>query len=265
MNFWVWGIFNLFDHGLVRYLLDRLSPNETGRAALIGGAFALCVILPYLLGSINCALLISRYVYHDDIRKYGSGNAGSTNMLRTYGKKASIVTFIGDGLKGVLSVIIACLLFGSPESEPFFIYLVTAAYLSAFFCVFGHIFPCFAHFRGGKGFATSATVIIVLNPVIAAILACIFFPLVAVSRYISLGSVMAVLIYPILLASFDKTQAQPYGVPVIFALLIAAAVTFAHRGNIVRIFNHTERKLVLKKDKVKEEGTASAPDDKTDA
>ena len=124
MNFWVWGIFNLFDHGLVRFLLDRFSPGETGRAALIGGAFALSVIVPYLLGSVNCALLISRFVYHDDIRKYGSGNAGSTNMLRTYGKKASIITFAGDGLKGVIAVIFACLLFGAPESEPFFIYLV---------------------------------------------------------------------------------------------------------------------------------------------
>ena len=252
MKFWVWGIYNLFDNGLVRYLLARLQPNDSGRAALIGGAFALCVIVPYLLGSINWALVISRVFYHDDIRNYGSGNAGATNMQRTFGLKAAIPTFLLDGLKGVLSIVLACALFGHPESEPYFFYTVTAAYMAAFFTIFGHVFPCFAHFKGGKGFACTALCILVLNPAVFCVLLFGFFPLVIGTRYVSLGSVVTALFYPVFLSSFDSVFTH-YGINSLFAFLIAALITWAHRSNLKRIMNHTERKISLgRKNKPKE-------------
>lgn len=245
MNFWTWGIYNLFDNGLLRYLLARLNPTDEGRAALIGGAFALCVIVPYLLGSINWALVISRVFYHDDIRRHGSGNAGATNMMRTFGMKAAVPTFLGDGLKGVLSIVFACAIFGHPESEPYFFYTVTAAYMAAFFAILGHVFPCFAHFKGGKGFACTALCILVLNPAIFCVLLFVFFPLVIGTRYVSLGSVVTALFYPVFLSSFDSIAELPYGISSLFAFLIAALVTWAHRSNLKRIMNRTERKISL--------------------
>ena len=242
--FLIWGIYNWFENGLLRTLFAKYSFGEGTTALLIGLAFVFCIAVSYLLGSVNFALVVSKIFYHDDIRNHGSGNAGATNMGRSYGKKAAILTFLGDGFKGVISILIACVIFGHPTSEPYYLFLVYAAYLSAFFCIFGHVFPCFSHFRGGKGFATTTLAIIALNPFIAAILAVIYFPLVAMTRYISLGSVVIALFYPIILHSFDTVTLR-YGVPSLVALMIAALVTFAHRGNLKRIMDRTERKLKL--------------------
>ena len=105
-------------------------------------------------------------------------------------------------------------------------------------------FPCFSRFRGGKGFATMSLCVIALNPFIALILLCIYIPLVAMTRYISLGSVVIALFYPIILHSLD-TITMRYGVPSLFALMIAALVTWAHRANLKRIMDRTERKIKL--------------------
>ena len=197
-----------------------------------------------MLGSVNFALVVSKIFYHDDVRNHGSGNAGATNMGRSYGKKAAILTFLGDGLKGVVAILIACAIFGHSTSDLYYLHLVNAAYLSAFFCIFGHVFPCFSHFRGGKGFATMALCVIALNPFIALILLCLYIPLVAMTRYISLGSVVIALFYPIILSSFNKVTVQ-FGVPSLVALMIAALVTWAHRANLKRIMDRTERKIKL--------------------
>lgn len=248
---WVWGIYNLFQNGLLRILMNSTAANESISALLIGLGFVLCFACAYLLGSVNFALVISKIFYHDDIRKYGSGNAGATNMGRTYGKKAAIFTFLCDGLKGVASILIACAVFGCPSQERYYIFLVTAAYFSAFFCSLGHVFPCFAHFKGGKGFATTALSVFALNPIIALLLCCIFFPLVLLSKYVSLGSVVTVLFYPIMLSTLDSMpKSSHYGVSSLVACLIAALVTWAHRGNLKRISAGTERKLELRKRKV---------------
>ena len=260
---WVWGIYNLFDNGLLRLLLGRFAHSEGTVALFIGLAFLLCLTVSYLLGSVNFALVISRIFYHDDIRKYGSGNAGATNMGRTYGKKAAIATFLCDGLKGVVSILFACAVFGCPPNERNFIFLVTAAYFSAFFCSLGHVFPCFSHFRGGKGFATTALSVFALNPIIGLILCCIFFPLVLLSKFVSLGSVVTVLFYPILLSTFDSMPVSThYGVSTLVACLIAALVTWAHRGNLKRIYHGEERKLELGR---KKSVPTSAPTEDTES
>ena len=242
--FLIWGIYNWFDNGLLRVLFGKFSFGESTTALIVGLAFVFCIVVSYLLGSVNFALVVSKIFYHDDVREHGSGNAGATNMGRSYGKKAAVLTFLGDGLKGVISILIACAIFAHPTSEKYYIFLVYAAYLSAFFCIFGHVFPCFSRFRGGKGFATMSMSVIALNPFIALVLLCIYIPLVAMTRYISLGSVVIALFYPIILHSFD-TITMRYGVPSLIALMIAALVTWAHRGNLKRIMDRTERKIKL--------------------
>ncbi|MBQ9802957.1 MAG: glycerol-3-phosphate 1-O-acyltransferase PlsY [Clostridia bacterium] len=232
---------------------------------LVGCGFVAVILISYLLGSINWALVISKCRYHDDIRNHGSGNAGTTNVLRTYGKKAAILTFLGDGLKGVLSVVIACAIFGYPMLvgevageviyDVHYIHLVTAAYLAALFAVIGHIFPIFSKFRGGKGFATFLFSTLALNPVLCVFLVAIFFILVLGAHYVSLGSIVTACMYPVMLSSFDTAYTK-YGVGTVFALLIAALVTWSHRTNIKRLLNHTERKTYFfgKKDKAEDKG-----------
>lgn len=261
MNFLVFGIYDLFRNGIIRRILNATELPEGGRAAVLGGGFLLCIVVAYLLGSINWALVISRVVYHDDVRRYGSGNAGTTNILRTYGRKAAILTFVGDTLKGAVAVLFACLVFGYPASEPYYLHLVCAAYLSAFFCIFGHVFPCFSHFKGGKGFATMAGVILVLDPVIFLILFAMYVPLVLLSHYVSLSSIIAAMFYPVLLSSFDSTRPIPLGVHALIAMLIAALIVWCHRSNIKRLLNHTENKFYLKKRAPKEEPTAASEDE----
>ena len=249
INFMVWGIYNLFDNGLLYRLAQKNAFSESQEALAIGLGFAFCIIFSYLIGSVNCALVVSRLFFHDDVRRHGSGNAGATNVLRSYGKKAGLLTFAGDGLKGALCIVVACLIFGRPAVDSRYIYLIAAAYFSAFFCIFGHVFPCFAKFRGGKGFATLAVSVLCLNPFIFAILCVVFFPLVLMTKYVSLGSVVAALLYPVFLSTFDSMKfsdtetSTHYGISTLVAFLIAMLVTWAHRGNIKRIMNHTERKL----------------------
>ncbi|MBR6728246.1 MAG: glycerol-3-phosphate 1-O-acyltransferase PlsY [Clostridia bacterium] len=263
MGFLTTGIYHLFDYGLLQWLFDRngITQEQTSFAVLVGVGLLVCVLLSYLLVSVNFALVVSKLLFHDDVRQHGSGNAGATNITRTYGKKAGVLTFLGDGLKGVVAIVIACALFGG-----LYPHLITAAYLSAFICIVGHVFPIFAHFHGGNGFATTAMCIIVLNPFVALILLAIFMILVLGTKYISLGSVVTALFYPIFLSMFDQLQVPPYGpygINVLFAFLIAALVTWAHRGNLKRIREGTERRMGDKK-KAVTQTVAAEPEEDTD-
>ena len=256
---WTAGIYNLFTNGLLNLIRTKTTLNEQGEAALIGAGLVLVVVLSYLLGSVNWAIVVSRVFYHDDIRRHGSGNAGTTNVLRTYGKKAAIVTFLGDGLKGVLSIVIACLIFGFPMTgkllengyttyDIHYIHLITAAYLAAFFAMLGHIFPVFSKFRGGKGFATFLFTVMALNPIICLMLIAIFVLIVSGTHYVSLGSIVTVAFYPILLGSFDSAVSH-YGISVLFAFLMGAIVVWSHRANLKRLLDRNESKTYFFKKK----------------
>ena len=240
----MWGIYDLFQNGIVRSVLTKNELSDSGIAAVIGAGLVLCVLVAYLLGSLNTALIISKLVYHDDVRRYGSGNAGTTNVMRTYGRNAGIFTFVGDALKGILAILFACVMFGFPSQEYDYIFLITATYMSAFFCIFGHVFPCFSHFRGGKGFATMVGVILVLNPSIFLILFALYVPLILMTHYISLCSIIMAMLYPFILSSFDTAFAPiPRGINVFFALMIGLLITWCHRSNIKRLWEGTERKF----------------------
>lgn len=252
------GIQDLFKSGIVRAILGS-GRSESVAALVMGLGFGVCILIPYLLGSINTALIVSKLFFHDDVREHGSGNAGTTNILRTYGKKPAIITFAGDALKGVLSVVIACVIFGHPLTEYGYFHLITAAYMAAFFCIFGHIFPIFSHFRGGKGFATLAGVILVLNPFLFLILLCMYAAMVLLSHFISLSSVVAALFYPLMLSVVTKITSlhMPFGTDVLFATAMGALITWAHRSNLRRIFDGNERKFYLFKPKTVESAPAA--------
>jgi glycerol-3-phosphate acyltransferase PlsY len=198
----------------------------TAYALLTGGAILLCM-LTYLVGSLNFSIIISKHYHNDDIRNYGSGNAGTTNMLRTYGRRAAVLTLIGDALKAIVSTLYGYALLG-----------FTGAYVAGFFCILGHCFPIWYKFKGGKGIVTVAFMVLMLDPIVFAILFFIFFALVFATKMVSFGSVICVMLFPILL---DRIEGP--GIPVIFAMLITVLVVFMHRENILRIFHGEESKI----------------------
>ena len=206
--------------------------------------FLVCIVA-YLLGSINTSILISR-MYGTDIRKHGSGNAGATNTLRTLGKKAAVMVVLGDAVKGVLAIVLTgflvklCANLGAEVLENAEMYRCCAG----FFAIMGHNFPIYFKFRGGKGVLTSAAVIAVLEPVIFFCLIAIFVIIVAITRYVSLGSVcsaVGLIVLPVMILGFDHL---PF---LIFGVLAGLSAIFMHRGNLIRLKKGTERKLGEKK------------------
>ncbi|MBO7148518.1 MAG: glycerol-3-phosphate 1-O-acyltransferase PlsY [Clostridia bacterium] len=200
----------------------------------------ICLALGYFFGGVNCAIIFSRLIYKDDIRKYGSKNAGMTNMLRTYGKGAAALTLVGDLMKTVIAVLVSRLIFGEP-----------GAYIAGLGSVIGHIYPCYFGFKGGKGVAAVAAMILCTNPLCFVILISIFLILVLGYKYVSLGSVMAMMLYPIILNRLGELDI----VPVVCSFAAAILIIFKHRENIKRLLNGTENKIKLftKKDVVKKE------------
>ncbi len=224
------------------FLESEGTKTGAGFFTLIVLGFLVMTILPYMLGSLNFAIIISKLFYHEDIRNYGSGNAGMTNMLRTYGKGAAAVTFIADAMKAVLSVLLGRLIFG-----------IIGAYVAGLSCILGHIFPVFYKFRGGKGVVTAAIMIFMTNWKVGLILLLIFVILVAFTKYISLGSVMCVLLYPLVLNRMNVLAIERYPAPVIvylFAIVLTSVIVIKHASNIKRLISGTENKLSFsKKDK----------------
>ena len=198
-------------------------------------------ILGYLLGSVNGAIVISRLVYKDDVRKYGSKNAGMTNMLRVYGKKAAIYTILVDFTKGMLAVIMARLAFAGQTLA------FDPAYISAIFTIIGHIFPIYFKFKGGKGILAALGVITVLNPLVMLFMLLTFIPLCFVTKIVSLSSILGAFFYPIVTCLLKLYMGEPYLIDTILASVIAVMIIFMHRENIKRLLNGTERKFGEKK------------------
>ena len=228
---------DFFSLGFIgKYINDNSATLSSG--AIIGvwvTGFILCAVIAYLLGSLNFAIIISGRTYKQDIREYGSKNAGMTNMMRTYGKKAAGLTLLGDALKAVVAGLIGYAVLGQ-----------LGAYVAGTACVIGHMFPVFYKFKGGKGVVTTAASVLMCNPFVFVIMLVIFVIIVAGTRYISLGSVMCMLMYPFVLNTIDTwlSGGCPY---VIFALLMAVLVIFKHRENIKRLRQGKENKFSFKK------------------
>ena len=226
----------ILDRGIVGNLLYDATVSPTGQAVWIVIAAVLCIAIPYFLGSINFAILISKTVYKTDIRSYGSGNAGATNMMRTFGKKTAFMTFGGDALKAFVSGALGYLLLGQ-----------YGAHIAGLFCVLGHMFPIYYKFKGGKGVVTTAVSMLMCNPFVFLILLVIFVIIVGFTKYISLGSIMCALLYPIILDRIEKFVNGVSRAYVVIPMIIAALVVFMHRENIKRLMNGTENKFSFKK------------------
>lgn len=206
--------------------------------------YIIIAIIAYVIGSINFSVIISKKMAGFDVREKGSGNAGTTNMLRSVGKKAAAITLLCDILKGVVAILIALLAGNIVKNVDRAVLVQIAGIL----VVVGHTFPIFFEFKGGKGVATSLGVIMMINWQIGLI--CLVFALVimAFSKMVSMGSVGAAILFPIL-TLFINTNfiVQESGMKYfVFSVILAAMVIFNHRANIKRIANGTENKLSFK-------------------
>lgn len=197
-------------------------------------------LISYLIGSINSSILISKAVTGKDIRKSGSGNAGATNMLRTMGKKYAAITLIIDILKGVVALIIARLMQGLGV-EPW------AEYIAGVCVVLGHNFPVFFGFKGGKGVATSLGVVMMLDWKIGLAVLIIALAVMATTRYVSLGSIIAAVTFIVLQIAVMLISGNFNLVRFVCVMILGILLIVRHSANIVRLLNHTENKLGQKK------------------
>jgi glycerol-3-phosphate acyltransferase PlsY len=206
--------------------------------------YVIVAIIAYLIGSINFSIIFSKKMAGIDIREKGSGNAGTTNMLRSVGKKAAALTLICDILKGVIAIVIAIVL-GKLINIADKSLLVQISGISV---VIGHTFPIFFGFRGGKGVATSLGVLIMSNWQIGLI--CLVFALVLMllTKMVSLGSIGAAILFPVLTLFIRNNYIVDEGTGYfIYSVILAVIVVFNHRANVKRLLNGTENKISLKK------------------
>lgn len=208
--------------------------------------YIIVAIIAYAIGSISFSVIISKKMAGFDVREKGSGNAGTTNMLRSVGKKAALITLICDILKGVIAIVFAIIV-GKINPELNGALLVQ---LAALFAVVGHTFPIFFEFKGGKGVATSLGVILLVNWEIGLI--CLIFALVlmVLTKIVSIGSIAAAILFPVL-ALFINECYIIEGNYVIFAILMGAFITYNHRSNIKRLLEGKENKINFSKENSK--------------
>ncbi len=195
----------------------------------------LIVLFAYLCGSISSAVWYGRIVYGVDVRKHGSGNAGATNSLRVLGKTAGIIVLVIDLLKGILPVLIAKYL-DFPESIVF---------LVGFATVVGHLLPVFSGFKGGKGVATSMGVVLAIMPLAALVCFVVFVLTVLLTKYVSLGSILGGLSFPISVLALSPDHTVYLR---LFSVVLALLLIFTHRKNMERLFAGVESKLGKKKE-----------------
>ena len=189
----------------------------------------LVVIIGYFLGSISSGVVLSKLIKKSDIRSQGSGNAGTTNMLRIHGKGMALITFLCDILKGIIAVYIGKALVGAE----------LGGVLGVLGAVLGHNYPVFFGFKGGKGIATSFGSLLFVYPIQALAAFTVFLILVYITHYVSVGSIVAAFTLPalvLLTTPFD---------PIIWAIMVflGSMVIYRHKSNIVRLMQHKENKL----------------------
>lgn len=214
-------------------------------------ALVLSIVVAYLIGSLNFAIIVTRGLKKDDVRKYGSGNAGMTNVLRTFGKGPAALTLLGDFSKGIIAILISRILFflicGNMDQ------LIVFEYIIGIFALVGHSYPVFYHFKGGKGVLVSAGVIMMLSPISVFIGIAIFAIVVAVSRIVSLASIVACVSAPISSLILGLIRDDPdVVVKTIMVTIFCAVIISMHWQNIGRLIRGEENKFGMNKIKNKE-------------
>ena len=209
---------------------------------------ALTALISYLLGSVNFAIICSKLFKKDDVRNHGSGNAGMTNVLRTYGIALAIPTLLGDFLKGVVAVMIGNQLFAH-----FGVIDVSGQFVAGLFVLLGHVFPLFFKFRGGKGAMTSLGIMVIIDYRAFIVVIAVAAVVILVSRYISLASICGAVVYPIITGILMATDGNFLIWNEIFSIIFAIIVIGKHYQNIGRLIKGTESKLSIGGKKKKSE------------
>ncbi|GAB3931723.1 glycerol-3-phosphate 1-O-acyltransferase PlsY [Larkinella terrae] len=207
-------------------------------------------LLAYMLGSIPTAVWYGEGFFGLDIRQYGSGNAGATNTFRVLGKRAGTIVMLIDVLKGYTATILSSLLWyfdviGTHE-------ILTFKLVFGLVAVIGHVFPIWADFKGGKGVASLLGMVLAIHPEVAAVCIAIFLVVVIASQYVSLGSMMAALAFPVLLLLRAFGQKE-HPLLIVFGVLVFLFVVLTHQKNITRLLNGEENRTRLIKFRKKEE------------
>ena len=204
-----------------------------------------CTITAYLLGSIPTAIWYGEAYFGVDVREHGSGNAGATNTFRVLGKRAGTVVLLIDAIKGWIATSIALMLYYGHIID--WADCQNLKLLFGFAAVFGHIFPIFSNFKGGKGVATLLGMVMSVHPEAALVCMVIFFLVFISFHYVSLGAIIASLSFPILLLL--KTFGPENSLVIIFGFLLFGMIVITHRKNIVKLFKGQESKMFLRKKK----------------
>lgn len=203
---------------------------------MIPAMLAAIAVVSYLLGSLNGAVIASKYVFRRDVRDYGSGNAGLTNFYRTFGVPGLLIVLGTDVIKSLIAVLIGGLVMGIVE------YPAVGKLFAGFCLMLGHIYPVFYGFRGGKGVVCAGVTLLCVDFRVGVLVLVIFAVIVAITRYVSLGSICASLIAPL------GVWAEFGGLCGWLCLFCTLLIIVKHRGNIRRLLHKTEPKLVIKKD-----------------
>ena len=190
--------------------------------------YLLTCVLAYLVGSVPSGLILGKLFWHTDLREHGSHNIGATNAWRTLGKVPGIIVFVADSLKGQAGVLLGLSLVGTP----------LAAVVGGLLAIIGHSFSIFLRFHGGKGVATSLGVLTMLMGNVTIVVFVLWFTIVYITRYVSLGSVVAGFLTPVLAAFFSYPMEY-----IMFTVIAAFLVIVRHRENIKRLMNGTENKV----------------------
>lgn len=232
-----------------------------------GIAIVICAVIGYLLGSISFAILTTNHYTKEDIRKFGSGNAGMTNVMRSVGKRAGIITFAGDFLKGAVSCLLGMLVFAIFQANGDFSVLFNdigvdykyGGYIAGVFCIIGHMFPIYHQFKGGKGAATAVSIFAVLDWRVLLAIAVVFFLTMFIFKTISISTISSAICLPIfqflMIYFFEFGKETHAAFDNYFYLIFCTAVAFLigfgvilkHHENIKRILNGTEKKFTVKK------------------
>ncbi|MDO5558269.1 MAG: glycerol-3-phosphate 1-O-acyltransferase PlsY [Oscillospiraceae bacterium] len=207
----------------------------------------LCAVASYFIGSLNSSIIVVRLLKHEDIRNYGSKNAGLTNTLRCFGKGPALATLISDLLKGSLTIILVKLICSGCSD------VMAAGYISGFMIMLGHIFPVYYRFKGGKGVLLAASVLIAVDIQTFAIVIPIFIIMLFITRYVSLSSITAAVSYPVVTFIMQYfVRGLEMNEVILHTVLVAITsclIIYMHKTNISRLKNGTENKFSFSKSK----------------
>lgn len=208
------------------------------------------IIFSYLLGSLNSAIIVCKVWKKKDIRDFGSGNAGLTNVLRVFGKGPALATLLCDLAKGILAVLICRLVVTNLFEVTFFNDSIFIGYVAGISVMLGHIFPVFYGFHGGKGVLIAATTLIAIEPLTCLFAVSVFIIVLIITKYVSVASISAAAAYPIITFLIQKfIIGLENGVLLnsLMALIIGVIIIYMHKPNIIRLMNGTENKFGKKK------------------